>query len=143
MASYNRVVIMGNLTRDPEQKYTPGGTAFCNIDVAVNERRKDQQGNWIEEVTFVAVTLWARTSEVACQYLRKGSSVLIEGKLKQDRWEKDGKKHSVLKVVGEKLQMLGGKSSDQQRESAQAQADPWINEASTGGDDFASDDIPF
>lgn len=131
---------MGNLTRDPEQKYTPGGTAFCNVDVAVNERRKDQQGNWIEEVTFVAVTLWARTSEVACQYLRKGSSVLIEGKLKQDRWEKDGKKHSVLKVVGEKLQMLGGRGENGGG-GGQTQSDSQPEPYSDQGD-FA-DDIPF
>ena len=101
MASYNRVVLVGNLTRDPELRYIPSGTAVTEIGLAVNDRRKGPNGDWIEETTFVDVTLWGRTAEIASEYLSKGSSVLIEGRLKLDTWEKDGKKNSKLRVVGE------------------------------------------
>lgn len=109
MASYNRVVLVGNLTRDPELRYIPSGTAVTEIGLAVNDRVK-RNNDWVEETTFVDITLWARTAEVASEYLSKGSSVLIEGRLKFDSWEKDGQKFSKLRVVGEKMQMLGGRS---------------------------------
>lgn len=108
MASYNRVVLVGNLTRDPELRYIPSGTAVSDIGLAVNDRVK-RDGQWVEEVNFIEVTLWARTAEVANEYLSKGSSVLIEGRLKLDRWEKDGQKFSKLRVVGERMQMLSGR----------------------------------
>lgn len=108
MASFNRVVLVGNLTRDPELRYIPSGTAVSEITLAVNERVK-KNDQWVEEVNFIDITLWARTAEVANEYLSKGSSVLIEGRLKLDRWEKDGQKHSKLRVVGEKMQMLGSR----------------------------------
>ena len=110
MASYNRVVLVGNLTRDPELRYISSGTAVTEIGLAVNDRRKNQSGEWVDETQFIDITRWARTAEVASEYLSKGSSVLIEGRLKLDRWEKDGHKHSKLRVVGEKMQMLGGRS---------------------------------
>jgi single-strand DNA-binding protein len=109
MASYNRVILIGNVTRDPELRYIPSGTAVTDVGLAVNDRRKGANGEWIEETTFVDVTLWGRTAEVATEYLNKGSSVMIEGRLKLDTWEKDGKKNSKLRVVGDKMQMLGGK----------------------------------
>jgi single-strand DNA-binding protein len=109
MASFNRVILVGNLTRDPELKYIPSGMAVTDVGVAVNDRRKNAQGEWVEETTFVDVTLWGRTAEVASEYLGKGSPVLIEGRLKLDTWEKEGKKNSKLRVVGEKMQMLGAK----------------------------------
>jgi single-strand DNA-binding protein len=108
MASYNRVILVGNLTRDPELRYIPSGTAVSDIGLAVNDRIK-RGDQWVEEVTFVDITLWGRTAEIANEYLSKGSPVLIEGRLKLDRWEKDGQKHSKLKVVGDRLQMLGSK----------------------------------
>ncbi len=109
MASFNRVVLVGNLTRDPELRYIPSGTAVTEVGMAMSDRRKGNNGEWIEETTFVDVTLWARTAEVACEYLTKGSSVLIEGRLKLDTWEKDGKKNYKLRVIGERMQMLGSK----------------------------------
>jgi single-strand DNA-binding protein len=109
MASFNRVILIGNLTRDPELRYIPSGTAVTEIGLAVNDRRKGPNGDWIDETTFVDVTLWGRTAEVASEYLNKGSSVLVEGRLKLDTWEKDGKKNSKLRVVGEKMQLLGSK----------------------------------
>jgi single-strand DNA-binding protein len=108
MASFNRVILVGNITRDPELRYIPSGTAVSDITLAVNDRVK-RNDQWVEETTFVDVTLWGRTAEVANEYLSKGSPLLVEGRLKLDRWEKDGQKHSKLRVVGERMQMLGGR----------------------------------
>jgi len=107
MASFNRVILVGNLTRDPNVRYTPSGTPVCEIGLAVNERRKNQSGEWVEEVVYVDVTLWGRTAEIAGEYLTKGAPVLIEGRLRMDTWEKDGEKRSKLRVVAERMQMLG------------------------------------
>ena len=107
MANFNRVILLGNITRDVEIKYLQSGMAVTELGLAVNDRRKGQDGQWIEETTFVDVTLWGRTAEVAGEYLGKGSQVLIEGRLKLDTWETDGQKRSKLRVVGEKMQMLG------------------------------------
>ena len=111
MASFNRVILMGNLTRDVELRYTPSGYAVTDIGLAVNDRRKNQNDEWVEETTFVDVTLWGRTAEVASEYLSKGSPVFIEGRLKFDSWETDGQKRSKLRVVGERMQMVGGRGS--------------------------------
>jgi len=100
MASYNRVVLVGNLTRDVELRYTPQGTAVTDVAMAVNERVK-RNDQWVEEANFFDVTLWGRTAEVAGEYLSKGSSILIEGRLKLDRWEQDGQKthhRTVIKI---------------------------------------------
>jgi single-strand DNA-binding protein len=113
MASYNRVVLVGNITRDLELRHIGAkGTAVTDVGVAINDRVKKGE-EWVEETTFVDVTLWGRTAEVANEYLGKGSQVLIEGRLKLDTWEQDGQKRSKLKVVGDKMQMLGkrGESS--------------------------------
>jgi single-strand DNA-binding protein len=110
MASFNRVILVGNLTRDPELRYIPSGTAVSDIGLAVNDRVK-RGDQWVEEPVFVDITLWGRTAEIANEYLSKGSPVLIEGRLKLDRWEKDGQKHSKLKVIGERLQMLGAREA--------------------------------
>ena len=105
MASYNRVILMGNLTRDVELRYLPSGMAVTDIGLAVNERRKNANGEWIEEVTFVDVTVWGRTAEVMSEYLSKGSPVFIEGRLKFDTWEgQDGQKRSKLKVTCDRMQ---------------------------------------
>lgn len=125
MASFNQVTIAGNVTREPELKYLQSGKAVCELGVAINEKRKDQSGQYIDDTVFVDVTLWERTAEVAGQYLHKGSPVLIGGKLKLDTWEKDGKKNSKLRILGNTLQMLGapggakgGDSSSQVRDDA-------------------------
>ena len=148
MASYNRVVLVGNLTRDIDLKYTQGGTAVTELGLAINDRRKNQAGEWAEETTFVDVTLWGRTAEIAGEYLGKGSSVLIEGRLKLDTWEKEGQKRSKLRVVGERMQMLGSRGNSgnsgnrannesQPTESATVDSSP----ASAGGP--PDDDVPF
>ncbi|HVX16146.1 MAG TPA: single-stranded DNA-binding protein [Pirellulales bacterium] len=110
MASFNRVILLGNLTRDPELRYIPSGTAVTEIGLAVNDRRKAANGEWVDETTFVDVTLWGRTAEIATEYLSKGSPVLIEGRLKLDSWQdKEGQKRSKLRVIGERMQMVGAK----------------------------------
>lgn len=107
-ASFNRVILAGNLTRDPELRYIPSGTAVTDIGLAISDRRK--QGNdWVDETVFVDVTFWGRTAEVVCQYLHKGSNILVEGRLKLDQWEKNGQKQSKLRVTGDTMQMLGAK----------------------------------
>ena len=112
MASFNRVVLMGNLTRDPEVRYVTSGTAVTDVCLAINRYRTDKNTNQrIEETTFVDVTLWGRTAEIAGEYLGKGRPVLIEGRLQQDQWEdkETGQKRSKLKVVGESMQLLGSR----------------------------------
>ncbi|MDB4295899.1 single-stranded DNA-binding protein, partial [Akkermansiaceae bacterium] len=101
MASVNKVILIGNLTRDPEIRYTPKGTAVGDIAIAVNRVRTGDDGNRIEEVTYVDVTLWGRQAEVAGQYLAKGRSVYIEGRLQLDTWDDKatGQKRSRLRVV--------------------------------------------
>jgi single-strand DNA-binding protein len=131
-ASYNKVVLVGNMTRNVELRRTQQGTAVCDVGLAINERRK-QGDEWVDETTFVDVTLWGRTAEVADSYTAKGSSILIEGRLKLDQWEQDGQKRQKLKVVGDRLQLLGGR--DQQ--SAVTQTEPANSYQS------AVDDTPF
>lgn len=109
MASFNRVILLGNITRDIEVKYLQSGMAVTEIGLAVNDRHKNQAGEWVEETTFVDVTLWGRTAEIASEYLSKGSPILIEGRLKLHQWEKDGQKQSKLRVTCEKMQMVGSK----------------------------------
>ncbi len=109
MASFNRVILVGNVTRDIELRYIQSGMAVTDIGMAINDRRKSNTGEWVEDTTYVDVTLWGRTAEVASEYLSKGSPVLIEGRLKLDQWETDGQKRSKLRVVGERMQMLGSK----------------------------------
>lgn len=164
MASYNRVILVGNLTRDIELRYTPGGMAVTDVGLAVNDRRKAANGEWVDETTFVDVTFWGRTAEVASEYLSKGSPVLVEGRLKLDTWEADGQKKSKLRVVCERMQMLssggsGGGSGASGRPSRQSapsmddeyqpqsghQPQPGRREAQpTGsGDGYEDPDIPF
>jgi len=101
------VILVGNLTRDVELKHLPSGTAVSELGLAVNDRHKGSNGEWVDEVCFVDITLWGRTAEIASEYLQKGSPVLIEGRLKYSAWEKEGKKFSKLRVVGDRMQMLG------------------------------------
>jgi single-strand DNA-binding protein len=108
MASFNRVILVGNLTRDVELRYTPSGTPVTDLGIAVNERVK-KNDEWVDEVNYFDVTLWSRTAQVASEYLSKGSPILIEGRLKYDSWEQDGQKRSKVKIIGERMQMLGGR----------------------------------
>jgi single-strand DNA-binding protein len=164
MASFNRVILLGNLTRDVEVKYLQSGMAVAEVGLAVNDRRKNAQGEWVEETTFVDVTMWARTAEVAAEYLGKGSPVLIEGRLKLDTWETEGQKRSKLRVVCERMQMVGAKGGggggrggsggggapqfdESEYGGEPAQSGPPRGQQSRGGGNSAApppdDDIPF
>lgn len=111
-ASMNKVFLMGNLTRDVELRYIPSGTAVADVGMAVNEKRKGADGKTTESTTFVDVTMWGRTAEIAAEYLKKGSPLLVEGKLQLDQWETpDGEKRQKLRVVCTQLQLLGTKGT--------------------------------
>lgn len=109
-ASLNKVHLIGNVVADPELRYTPKGTAVTDLRIAINRSRNDDNGNKVDETTFLDVTLWGRTAETSAQYLEKGRSVYIEGRLQTESWEdkESGKKRSKLKVTGETVQFLGG-----------------------------------
>jgi single-strand DNA-binding protein len=129
--SYNSVVLVGNVTRDPEVKFLQSGTAVCDLGLAINERVK-RGDDYVDEPVFVDVTLFGRTAEVAGEYLAKGAPVLIAGRLKYEQWEKDGQKRSKLKVVAEKLQMLGqrqrSEDSQERQERPQEQSQVPVQE---------------
>lgn len=135
MASYNKVLLMGNLTRDPEVRYTPKGTALANLGLAVNRVWTTEAGEQKEEVTFIDIEVWGRQAETAGQYLAKGRPVFVEGRLKLDSWEdkESGQKRNKLKVVAERVQFLGaprgGAEFKDQAPSDEAPARP----ASRGG----------
>jgi single-strand DNA-binding protein len=149
MASFNKVMLLGNLTRDPEVKYTPKGSAVADIGLAVNRTYTTDGGEKREETTFVDVTMWGRQAEIAGEYLKKGRPLFVEGRLQLDTWDdkQTGQKRSKLRVVCENFQMLGsrdggegggsgggGRSSGGGSRSAKS-----APAADEGGDD----DIPF
>lgn len=104
----NQVFMMGNLTTDPELKYLPSGAPVCNFSVALNSKYKS--GNEMkDEVSYINVVVFGKTAENCAEYISKGSKVLIQGRLKQERWEKDGRKHSVVKVISNVVNFLDGK----------------------------------
>jgi single-strand DNA-binding protein len=140
MASFNKVILIGNLTRDPELKYTPKGTAACQIGMAVNRKWRNEQGQDQEEVTFLDVQSWGKQAEAISKYLRKGSPLFVEGRLKLEEWEKDGKKQSKLRVVLESFQFLGGAKQEGQQAPKAASAAPT---ASPDGPPPEDDDVPF
>jgi single-strand DNA-binding protein len=156
MANLNRVLLIGNLTRDPELRYTPKGTAVTEIGLAVNRIYSGEDGEKKEETTFVDVTLWARQAEIAGQYLKKGRPVFIEGRLQLDTWDdkQTGQKRSRLRVVAENLQLLGSRqdsegssssspASSAPRRSPSTSAPPPRQEPRDPDLDAEPDDIPF
>ena len=149
MASYNKVILMGNLTRDPELRYLPSGAAVANFGLAVNRVYNDRQsGERKEDVCFVDITAWSRQAEVCNEYLKKGSPVFLEGRLNFNSWETDdGQRRSKLDVVAERVQLLGGRQ-DGDGAGAYDQASPGAAPASPGfsgeeGPSTTDDDIPF
>ena len=111
MASFNKVILLGNLTRDPEVRYTPKGSAVCDLGIAINRSYTLDSGEKREEVTYVDVVLWSRLAEIAGEYLKKGRPIFIEGRLQLDTWDdkQSGQKRSKLRVIGETMQLLGGR----------------------------------
>jgi single-strand DNA-binding protein len=153
MANINRVVLVGNLTRDPELRHTPGGTAVCSLRLAVNSRRKDQSGQWIEKPNYFDVTVWGQQGENCAQYLAKGRPVAIDGRLEWREWDaQDGQKRQAVEIIADSVQFLGsrdgGDGSFGGAGGGGAQAGNQFVPASASSapaDDFApqDDDIPF
>ncbi len=112
MASYNKVILLGNLTRDPELRYTPKGTAVARLGLAVNRSYKTDTGETKEEVTFLDVDAWGKQAELIAQYLRKGNPLFVEGRLRLDQWDdkQTGQKRSAVKIVMENFQFIGGRT---------------------------------
>jgi len=163
MANLNKVMIIGNVTRDPEIKYTPKGSAVVDIGIAVNRTFTPEGGERREETTYIDVTLWGRTAETAAEYCKKGRSVYVEGRLQLDSWEDktSGQKRSKLRVVGENYQLLdrrpggAGAGSSGGGDEEYSERPPARREAPSSGGGFSSgcntapqppieeDDIPF
>ena len=142
--NFNKVIIGGNITRDPELKYTPKGTAVCKIGMAINRTWKNDAGEKMEEVCFVDVDAFGRTAENIGQYMKKGSQMLVEGRLKLDQWDdkQTGQKRQRLGVVAESVQFIGGKSS---AETAPARQTPSSARQSASQQEPTSgdDSVPF
>ena len=156
MANLNRVLLIGNLTRDPDLRYTPKGTAVTEISLAVSRIYSGEDGERKEETTFVDVTLWARLAEIAGQYLKKGRPVFIEGRLQLDTWDdkQTGQKRSKLRVVAENIQLLGSRQEGESpassssasalpRRTSGTSAPPARSEPRDPDLDPEPDDIPF
>jgi single-strand DNA-binding protein len=124
--NFNKIFLGGHLTRDPEVRYTPNGTAVAETGLAINRTWTDNDGQKQEETTFVDLTFWGRTAEIAQEYLRKGRAVFIEGRLRQDSWEdkQTGQKRSRLRVSVENMQMLGPKTEASQQQPPAGQPPP-------------------
>ena len=141
MSDINSVVLCGRVTRDAEVKYTSGGMAVSEISVAVNRYAGKDKG---EEVSFFEVNLWGKTAEALVQYLTKGRQIVVQGELRQERWEKDGQKQSKVRINANNIQLVGGKEDRQEpdRQSAPqpaSKSEPIID----GPEQFTDDEIPF
>ncbi|MBJ7326578.1 MAG: single-stranded DNA-binding protein [Chthoniobacterales bacterium] len=152
MASFNKVMLLGNCTRDPEVKYTPKGSAVTDLGLAVNRFYTTDNGEKREETTFVDVTMWGRQAEIAGEYLKKGRPVFIEGRLQLDTWDdkQTGQKRSKLRVVCENFQLLGSRDGGPAPEgisgsapSRAASSDKAAAKSAPASEDSAEDDIPF
>jgi single-strand DNA-binding protein len=152
MANFNKVIIAGNLTRDPELRYTPKGTAVARITLAINRTWKGEGGESKEEVNFVDVDVWGRQAEVISQYMKKGRPLLVEGRLKQDTWEDKNtkQKQSKLKVVLESFSFIdsnrgdgGGGSAEAPRSRPAATAAAPAPEGGEADGPPEGDDVPF
>jgi single-strand DNA-binding protein len=154
MASFNKVILAGNLTRDPELRYTPKGTAIAKLALAVNRRWTGEDGQPREEVTYVDIDAFGKQAEVICQYLKKGGGLLLEGRLKLDQWDdkQTGQKRSRLGVVLENFTFLGGKPEGGSQPGAPAAPRPQNRPApnkpetapgETDGPPPEDDDVPF
>jgi single-strand DNA-binding protein len=106
MASVNRVVLLGNLTRDPELRHTQGGTAICELRLAVNDREKGSDGEWRDRAGYYDIIVWGKQAENCAQYLTKGRAIALDGKLRFEEWEKDGQRRSRVKIVADNVQFI-------------------------------------
>lgn len=146
MASFNKVILMGNLTRDPELRYTPKGTAVAKLGLAVNRSWRNAEGQQQDETTFVDVDAFGKQAETLGQYMQKGRPILIEGRLKLDQWEdkNTGQNRSKLGVILEKFSFVGGGAQNSgNTPPSQATAPPPTSEVPPFEDGPSDDDVPF
>ena len=121
MANINRVVLVGNLTKDPELRHTPSGTAVCSLRIAVNSRRRDETGQWVDKPNYFDVSIFGNQAESSAQYLSKGRPVGIDGRLDWREWEaQDGSKRQAVSIIAESVQFLGGRGDDPRAAAAAA-----------------------
>lgn len=149
--SFNKIIIVGNLGRDPELRYTPQGSAVCNLSVATSEKRRDKSGDFQDVTTWFRVTLWEKKAETAAKYLTKGTAVYIEGRVRVEEWtDRDGKNRYTLEVHGTDMQFIGSRNDEMSgggSGESNFQDNDFTNELSS--DTAASpatpgdDDIPF
>jgi single-strand DNA-binding protein len=140
MASYNKVILIGNLTRDVEIRNTPSGTAVADLGLAINESYKPKDGKEVKTTIFVDVVVWGRQAETANQYLSKGSAVLVEGRLQQDSWETDaGDKRTKMRIRADRVQFLDSRKEVTTVKPKSAMPE---SEAPEDFDDF-EEDVPF
>jgi single-strand DNA-binding protein len=145
--SFNKIIIVGNLGRDPELRYTAQGTPVCSFSVATNERRKDRNGEMQDHTTWFRITLWNRLAETASQYLQKGKQVYIEGRLRVDEYiDRDGKPRHSLEVFATDMQFIGSRGGDDapyEQRAASASASSASASPAESQSDLSDDDIPF
>lgn len=143
--SFNKIIIVGNLGRDPELRYTPQGTPVCSFTVATNDKRKDRAGETQDHTTWFRVTLWGRQAETASQYLTKGRPIYIEGKVRLEEWtDRDGKQRFTLEVHATDMQFIGGGRGEEGRGGTATGTDRTGDGGGGGGEnDLTDDDIPF
>ena len=149
MASLNKVLLIGNLTKDPEVRYTPNGKAVGDLRLAISRKFKTTDGQNKEDVCYTSVVVWGRQAETCGEYLRKGSPVMIEGRLQYEEWEKDGKKNNRLRVVADNVQFLSGGKSGEPRDTGASEGSKRgedtgaPEESSTGSGPVDEDNLPF
>ncbi len=145
--SFNRIILVGNLGRDPELRYTAQGTPVCTFTMATNDRRKDRNGEMQDQTTWFRVTLWNRQAETASQYLHKGKPVYIEGRLRVEEFtDREGRQRQSLEVTATDMQFIGSRQDDagvERSASASASSSPGAAAAPAEPADLSDDDIPF
>jgi single-strand DNA-binding protein len=142
--SFNKLILVGNLGRDPELRYTPQGTPVCSFTLATNEKRKDRAGENQDVTTWFRVTLWGRQAETASQYLSKGRPVYVEGRLRVEEWtDKDGKQRHTLEVHATDMQFIGGRGDEASGQSGRTEASSTSRTEATENGIISDDDIPF
>ena len=140
--SFNKIILVGNLGRDPELRYTPQGTPVCSFTMATNERRKDKTGENQDITTWFRVTLWGRQAEAASQYLTKGRPVYVEGRLRIEEWtDRDNRPRHTLEVHATDMQFIGGRADEQA--PSPSRSDTGASSGEQGEPDISDDDIPF
>lgn len=146
MPAFNKVILIGNLTRDPELRYTPKGSAVADIGLAVNRTWTSEAGERKEEVTFIDVTLWGKTAENTSQYCKKGAAVMVEGRLTLEQWDdkQTGQKRQKLKVIGEQVVFLSFNKDGESAPSSRRESAPKTDYQPVGGHGpDTDDDVPF